>query len=104
MLAAVGGALRRAGCGDRYEIAHGTRAVDIMRTLRPGVSDDEVAEGLRLIEDMEIDDVADLKVLPGVRELLGVAAAGAVDDCDLGDAAADAGPVEGGGAAVAGAS
>ena len=31
----------------------------------------EVRTGLRLIEDMEIADVADLKVLPGVRELLG---------------------------------
>ncbi len=27
-------------------------------------------EGLRLIEDMEMDDVADLKVLPGARALL----------------------------------
>lgn len=52
---------------DTYEIPHGTRAVDIIRTLRPDL---DVAEGLCLIEDMEIDDVADLVVLPGARALL----------------------------------
>ena len=51
-----------------FEIEHGTRAVDMMKKLVPGI---DVAEGLKLIEDMEIEDVADLKVLPGVRELLG---------------------------------
>ena len=54
-----------------YEIAHGTRAMEIMKTLRPDFTPAQAAEGLRLIEDMEIEDVADLKVLPGVRELLG---------------------------------
>lgn len=52
---------------DTYEVPHGTRAVDIIRALKPGL---DVAEGLRLIEDMEIDDVADLQVLPGARALL----------------------------------
>ena len=52
---------------DKVEIAHGMRAVEIMQTLKPGVDE---AEGLRLIEDMEIEDVADLEVLPGVRALL----------------------------------
>ncbi len=51
-------------------IAHGTRAVDIMKNFRPDLTPQELKEGLRLIEDMEIADVADLKVLPGVRELL----------------------------------
>jgi sugar-phosphatase len=51
-------------------IAHGTRAVDIILGFRPDFTEEQVAEGLRLIEDMEIDDVSDLKVLPGVRELL----------------------------------
>jgi sugar-phosphatase len=50
-----------------WEIEHGTRAVDVMRKLVPGI---DVAEGLKLIEDMEIEDVADLEVLPGVRALL----------------------------------
>ena len=52
---------------DTYEIPHGTRAVDIIKTLKPDL---DVAEGLRLIEDMEIEDVSDLKVLPGARALL----------------------------------
>ena len=57
--------------GPDYEISHGVRAVDIMKQLRPDFTPAQAAEGLRLIEDMEIEDVADLKVLPGVRELLG---------------------------------
>lgn len=52
---------------ETYEIPHGTRAVDIIKTLKPEL---DVAEGLRLIEDMEIEDIADLKVLPGARVLL----------------------------------
>ncbi len=52
---------------DQVEIPHGTRAVDVMELLKPGV---DKVEGLRLIEDMEIADVADLRVLPGTRELL----------------------------------
>ena len=49
------------------QIEHGTRAVDMIAKLMPGL---DVAEGLRLIEDMEIEDVADLQVLPGARALL----------------------------------
>jgi sugar-phosphatase len=49
------------------QIEHGTRAVDMIAKLMPGL---DVAEGLRLIEDMEIEDVSDLKVLPGARALL----------------------------------
>ena len=52
---------------DTYEVPHGVRAIDIMRSLVPGV---DTVEGLRLIEDMELEDVADLKVLPGAGELL----------------------------------
>lgn len=52
---------------ETYEIPHGTRAADIIRSLRPDI---DAAEGLRVIEDMEVEDNADLKVLPGVRELL----------------------------------
>jgi len=52
---------------DEFEIEHGTRAVDIMVKLVPGI---DTTEGLRLIEDMELEDVADLEVLPGVRALL----------------------------------
>jgi sugar-phosphatase len=52
---------------DQVEIAHGTRAIDVMDVLNPGM---DKAEGLRLIEEMELDDVADLEVLPGARALL----------------------------------
>jgi sugar-phosphatase len=52
---------------DTYQIPHGTRAVDIIKTLKPGL---DVAEGLKLIEDMEIEDVADLDVLAGAKALL----------------------------------
>ncbi len=60
---------------EAMRIPHGVRAVDIIRMWVPAFKDlpvdsPEVREGLRLIEDMEIADVADLKVLPGVRELL----------------------------------
>ena len=52
---------------DDFEIEHGTRAVDVMQKLVPGI---DVAEGLKVIEDMELEDVADLEVLPGVKALL----------------------------------
>ncbi len=61
------------------------------------------SEGLRVIEDMEVEDVADLRVLPGVKRAAGEPAAGAVGDCDLGDAAAAAGAADGCGVAGAGA-
>ena len=52
---------------DKVEVTHGSRAVDIMDAIKPGV---DKVEGLKLIEDMEIEDVSDLKVLPGAQELL----------------------------------
>ena len=52
---------------NEVQIAHGTRAVEIMEQLAPGVDKEE---GLQLIEDMEIADTDDLEVLPGVRALL----------------------------------
>jgi sugar-phosphatase len=55
---------------ETYTIPHGVRAMDIMRGLRPDFTDADLAEGLRRIEDLEIADTADLKVLDGVRELL----------------------------------
>ena len=55
---------------ENYVIPHGTRAIDIIRQLRPDLDEPGVMKGLRDIEDMEILDVVDLKVLPGVRALL----------------------------------
>ena len=52
---------------DQVKVAHGTRAIEMMLALKPDV---DTVEGLRLIEDLEIADVADVEVLPGVRSLL----------------------------------
>ena len=52
---------------ETFQIEHGTRAVDTIAKLKPDL---DLAEGLQLIEDLEMDDVADLKVLPGTRALL----------------------------------
>lgn len=52
---------------DQYEVPHGQRAIDIVKQLRPDIDPNE---GLRVIEDLEIADTADLKVLPGVKALL----------------------------------
>jgi sugar-phosphatase len=60
---------------ETVQIAHGVRAIDIMLGFKPMWRDDPnrdqiMKEALRRIEDLEIADVEDLKVLPGVRELL----------------------------------
>ncbi len=55
---------------ERFNVPHGVRAEEIVRTLKPEFTEAEVKTGLRLIEDMELADMVDLQVLPGVRELL----------------------------------
>lgn len=55
---------------DQFHVPHGTRAVDIVRMLKPQWDEAQVAEGQRLIEDLELADTADLTVLPGVKLLL----------------------------------
>ncbi|MGI4853705.1 MAG: HAD-IA family hydrolase [Janthinobacterium lividum] len=52
---------------ESFELPHGVPARDIIAMLRPDV---DRAEALRVIEDLEMDDVSDLQVLPGVAELL----------------------------------
>jgi sugar-phosphatase len=52
---------------ETYTVPHGVRAIDIVKSLRPDI---DPQEGLRVIEDMEIEDMADLQVLPGVKKLL----------------------------------
>jgi sugar-phosphatase len=52
---------------DAYEVPHGVRAIEVIRVLRPDI---DAVEGLRVIEDIELEDVADLEVLAGVRALL----------------------------------
>jgi sugar-phosphatase len=50
-----------------YEVPHGKRAIEIVKLLRPDI---DPQEGLRVIEDLELEDMADLTVLPGVKALL----------------------------------
>ena len=52
---------------DTFEVPHGRRAIEIVKLLRPDI---DAEEGLRTIEDMEMEDLADLTVLPGARQLL----------------------------------
>lgn len=60
---------RMRGVDPEYALSfiHGRRAVDSIRALRPDL--DDVAE-LKILEDLEIDDTADLVVLPGVCDLI----------------------------------
>ena len=55
---------------DQFQVPHGTRAADIVRILKPHFDEAQVAEGLHLIEELELADTADLTVLPGVKALL----------------------------------
>ena len=52
---------------ENFEIPHGVRAKDIIGTLRPDV---DLKKAAQVIEDLEVEDVADLRVLPGVKALL----------------------------------
>ena len=52
---------------ENYEVPHGMRAIEIVKSLR---SDIDANDGLRVIEDIEVADTDDLKVLAGVKALL----------------------------------
>ena len=52
---------------ENYNVPHGMRAIDIVKMLRPDI---DPQSGLRAIEDMEITDTSDLRVLPGVKAML----------------------------------
>jgi sugar-phosphatase len=52
---------------ETFEVPHGMRARDIIRTMRPDI---DLQVAVRVIEDMEVEDVADLRVLAGVKALL----------------------------------
>jgi sugar-phosphatase len=52
---------------ETLELPHGRRAIDIVRLLRPDI---DAQAGLKVIEDLEVADIADLRVLPGVKRLL----------------------------------
>jgi len=55
---------------EEFQVPHGTRAVDIVRMLKPEFDEAQVAEGLHTIEELELEDTDDLTVLPGVKALL----------------------------------
>jgi sugar-phosphatase len=61
------GEMRGVDGATAIKAAHGKRAIETIRLLRPDL--DEVAE-LKLIEDIECADVADIEVLAGVKDLL----------------------------------
>ncbi len=61
------GAMRGVDGAKAILTAHGKRAIETIRLLRPDLND---AEELDVIERIEIDDLEDLEVLPGVPELL----------------------------------
>jgi len=52
---------------ENYEVPHGMRAIEIVKMLRPDI---DPIEGLDVIEDMEMEDMEGLTVLPGVKSLL----------------------------------
>lgn len=52
---------------ESFTVKHGVRAIETVKLLRPDIDPDE---GVRVIEQLELEDTADLKVLPGVRKLL----------------------------------
>ena len=55
---------------ENFQVQHGVRAIDTLRTLKPEWSDAQYAEGVRVIEDLEIEDTGDVVVLPGAKTLL----------------------------------
>jgi sugar-phosphatase len=52
---------------ESFKMPHGVRAKDIIKTLLPDV---DLEEAVRAIEEIEVKDVDDLRVLPGVKSLL----------------------------------
>lgn len=52
---------------ENYNVPHGMRAIEIVKQLRPDIDPNA---GLKVIEDLEIEDTGDIEVLPGVKHLL----------------------------------
>jgi sugar-phosphatase len=55
---------------DNFQVPHGVRAMDVIHMLKPEFSEAQAAEGLRVIEQMEVEDTGGLAVLPGAKALL----------------------------------
>lgn len=61
------GEMRGVDAGLAIKTAHGMRAIDTIRKLRPDLND---LEELRVIEDLEIEDREGLEILRGVKPIL----------------------------------
>ena len=61
------GELRGVDGATAIKAAHGKRAIETIRLLRPDLDE---ADELKLIEDIECADVSDIEVLKGVKDLL----------------------------------
>ncbi len=61
------GEMRGVDGASAIKAAHGKRAIETIRLLRPDLDE---AKELQLIEDIECADVADIEVLKGVKDLL----------------------------------
>jgi sugar-phosphatase len=61
------GDMRGVDGGLAIKTAHGQRAIDTIRTLRPDLND---VEELKLIEEIEVADKDDIEVLKGVKRIL----------------------------------
>src|ERR1700686_4566443 len=48
-------------------VIHGRRAIESLTALRPDLDGEQE---LKILEQFEVDDTADIAVLPGVKELL----------------------------------
>ncbi len=72
------GAMRGVDGAKAILTAHGKRAIETIRLLRPDLNDEEE---LAVIEQIEIDDLKGLQVLPGVPELLGALPEGSWTVC-----------------------
>jgi sugar-phosphatase len=53
-----------------FDVPHGLRAVEIVRMLKPEFDEAQVVDGLRAIEDLELEDTGDIVTLPGAMALL----------------------------------
>jgi len=61
------GEMRGVDAALAIKTAHGQRAIDTIRRLRPDLND---VEELKVIEQIEIDDKEDIQILPGVPRIL----------------------------------
>ncbi len=64
------------------KMAHGRRAIETVRALRPDL---DASSELRIIEDLEIEDNEGLVVYPGVEALLACLAGKLLGNCDFRD-------------------